>query len=77
MRDSVGEGGGSFATCESSGARAIWDGGKNTFGFSRDESRTDRYLNEPVLRIQQSVGTTGDFSVSYDRDITGERLVSA
>src|SRR5882724_8125755 len=61
--------GGSFATASSSGALQYgW--GKNTFGVSADGSRTDRYLNAPVLQNYTNRGTTGDFSVSYDRDLT-------
>jgi hypothetical protein len=61
--------GGSF---ESAGAAAAgeyaWS--KNTFGASASGSVTDHYLNPVVPQNFTNTGTLGDFSVSYERDLT-------
>jgi len=61
--------GASFATADGSAALQYgW--GKNTLGVSGGGSRTDRYLNAPVLQNYTNRGTTGDFAANYERDIT-------
>ena len=61
--------GGSF---ETSGAYAmgqlIW--GKNTLGFSASGDMTSHYLNPVVPQNFTNTGTTGDFAVRYERDLT-------
>ena len=44
--------------------------GKNTFGFSASGNMTDHYLNPVVPENYTNNGTTGSFSVSYERDLT-------
>jgi hypothetical protein len=61
--------GASFDTASGSGALQYgW--GKNTLNASAGGSRTDRYLNAPVLQNYSNRGTTGEFAGSYERDIT-------
>jgi hypothetical protein len=61
--------GASFTTADGSGALQYgW--GKNTFGASAGGSRTNRYLNGPVLQNYSNRGTTGEFAASYERDVT-------
>jgi len=61
--------GGSFDTA---GAffkgQEVW--GKNTFGFSASGAGTGHYLNPVVTENYTDRGTTGDFSVDYERDFT-------
>jgi hypothetical protein len=61
--------GGSF---ETSGAYAmgqyLW--GKNTLGFSASGDMTNHYLNPVVPQNFTNTGTTGDFGVRYERDIS-------
>ena len=61
--------GGSY---ETSGAffqgQYVW--GKNTLGGSTDGSATAHYLNPVVPENYTNRGTTGDFSVNYERDFT-------
>src|SRR6204780_2454862 len=61
--------GGSFDTA---GAffkgQEVW--GKNTFGFSASGAGTGHYLNPVVTQNYTNRGTTGDFSVDYERDFT-------
>ena len=63
--------GGSFDTA---GAYAMLQylSGKNTFGISADGAMTSRYLNPPVPENYTNSGTTGDFSGSYERDLTSK-----
>ena len=44
--------------------------GRNTVGASASGNMTARYLNPVVPENYTNRGTTGDFSLSYDRDIT-------
>jgi outer membrane cobalamin receptor len=44
--------------------------GKNTFGASASGSMTDHYLNPVVPQNYSNTGTLGDFSASYERDLT-------
>ena len=67
--------GGSFDTAGAFGALQYgW--GKNTFGVSANGSMTDRYLNPPVLQNFTNNGTTGDFAVNYERDLTAQDRIS-
>jgi hypothetical protein len=61
--------GGSFDTTGAY-ARALYVRGKNTLGVSAGGNRTDRYLNPPVIQNYTNKGTTGDFAVSYERDLS-------
>ena len=45
-----------------------WD--KNTFGLSASGNMTGHYLNPVVPENYTNNGTTGDFSLSYERDLT-------
>jgi hypothetical protein len=61
--------GGSFDSAGSfAEGQYVW--GKNTFGASASGSMTDHYLNPVVLQNFTNSGTTGDFSVHYQRDVT-------
>jgi hypothetical protein len=61
--------GGSFATASAFGALQYgW--GKNVLEVSSTGSRTDRYLNPPVLQNYTNTATTGDFAVDYSRDLS-------
>jgi hypothetical protein len=44
--------------------------GKNIFGASASGSMTDHYLNPVVPENYSNTGTLGDFSASYERDLT-------
>ncbi|MGB8989285.1 MAG: hypothetical protein WCC37_21995, partial [Candidatus Sulfotelmatobacter sp.] len=44
--------------------------GKNTFGLSASGNMTSHYLNPVVPENYTNNGTTGSFSVSYERDLT-------
>jgi hypothetical protein len=44
--------------------------GKNTFGVTASGSMTAHYLNPVVPENYTNRGTTGDFSLSYERDFT-------
>jgi hypothetical protein len=50
--------------------------GKNTVGASASGSMTARYLNPVVPENYTNRGTTGDFSLSYDRDLTTKDRVT-
>jgi hypothetical protein len=67
--------GGSFGTA---GAFAqdqyVW--GKNTFGASAGGDMTGHYLNPVVPQNFTNSGTTGDFSVNYERDFTPKDRLS-
>jgi hypothetical protein len=43
---------------------------KNTFGLSASGNMTGHYLNSVVPENYTNNGTTGDFSLSYERDLT-------
>ena len=61
--------GGSFVTAGAS-AQAQYTWGKNTLGGGASGSMTDHYLNPVVPQNYMNTGTLGDFSVSYERDLT-------
>src|SRR6266478_1071241 len=61
--------GATFDTAAGSGAlQHGW--GKNTLSASAGGSRTDRYLNAPVVQNYTNHATTGDFSARYERDFS-------
>ncbi len=61
--------GGSFDTAGAfASAQDTW--GSNTLGASASGNGTARYLNPVVPENYTNRGTTGDFSVSYDRELT-------
>jgi hypothetical protein len=61
--------GGSFDTAGAfSDVQYAW--GNNVFGVSAGGSTTRRYLNPVVPQNYTNSGTTGDFSVRYERDFT-------
>ena len=61
--------GGSFDTAGAfASAQDSW--GHNTLGFSASGNMTARYLNPVVPENYTNRGTTADFSISYDRDLT-------
>ena len=61
--------GGSFATAGAfTDAQYTW--GKNTLGASASGSMTDHYLNPVVAENYTNTGTTGDFSLRYQREFT-------
>lgn len=61
--------GGSFDTAESfAQAQYAWKG--NTIGASAAGSMTSHYLNPVVPENYTNVGTTGDFSLHYEHDLT-------
>jgi len=43
---------------------------KDALSFKVDGARTDRFLNPPVVQNYSNGGTTGDFSVRYERDFS-------
>ncbi len=61
--------GGSFDTADAfAQAQYAWKG--NTLGASASGSMTSRYLNPVVPQNFTNQGTTGDFGVHYERDVT-------
>ena len=61
--------GGSFDTAGAfASAQDTW--GNNTLGASASGNMTARYLNPVVPENYTNRGTTGDFSLSYEREIT-------
>ena len=44
--------------------------GKNTIALTADGATTGRYLNPPVIQNYANTGTTSDFAVQYERDLT-------
>jgi hypothetical protein len=61
--------GGSFDTAGAfAQAQDVWSG--NTLGASASGDGTNRYLNPVVPENFTNNGTTGDFSVHYERDLT-------
>jgi hypothetical protein len=63
--------GGSFHTAGAS-AQGQYAWGKNTLGASASGSMTDHYLNPVVPQNYTNTGTLGDFSASYERDLTSK-----
>jgi len=61
--------GGSFDTAGALGA-VQYGWGRNALGVSANGDMTDRYLNPPVFQNYTNTGTTGDFAVNYERDLT-------
>jgi len=61
--------GGSFDTAGSF-ARAQYHWNENTLGATASGDMTSHYLNPVVPENYTNNGTTGDFSVSYERDLT-------
>ena len=47
-----------------------YSSGRNVFGASASGSMTDHYLNPVVPENYSNTGTLGDFSASYERDLT-------
>jgi TonB-dependent Receptor Plug Domain len=67
--------GGSFDTAGIfSRVQYVW--GKNVFGASAEGSGTDHYLNPVVPQNYTNAGTTGDFAVQYERDLTPKDRLS-
>jgi hypothetical protein len=63
--------GGSFDTAGAfASAQDSW--GHNTLGASASGNMTARYLNPVVPENYTNRGTTGDFSISYERDVTAK-----
>jgi hypothetical protein len=63
--------GGSFDTGAAfAQAQYVWKG--NTLGASAEGSGTGHYLNPVVPENYTNNGTTGDFSVNYERDLTAK-----
>ena len=61
--------GGSFETAGAYGmGQFLW--GRNTLGFSADGNMTSHYLNPVVPQNFTNTGTTGDFAIRYERDVT-------
>ena len=63
--------GGSFDTA-SAAALGQYSWGKNTLGASASGGRTDHYLNPVVPENFTNIGTIGDFSLNYERDLTAK-----
>jgi len=61
--------GGSFSTADGY-VLGQYQWGKNTLGVSGDGAETARYLNPPVVQNYTDRGTTSDFAVRYERDLT-------
>jgi len=67
--------GGSFSTGASYGQlQNVW--GKNTLGVSASGGMSAHYLNPVVPQNFTNRGTTGDFAMHYDRDLTQTDRVS-
>jgi hypothetical protein len=67
--------GGSYASAQGyTQLQDTW--GKNTLGGTVSGSRSDHYLNPVVPENYTNAGTTGDFSLKYERDFTpSDRLI--
>jgi hypothetical protein len=61
--------GGSYSTA-SAGTQDQYTWGKNTIGVSASGNMTSHYLNPVVPENYTDTGTTGNFSGSYERDLT-------
>jgi hypothetical protein len=67
--------GGSFGTAAGYAmAQYLW--GKNTLEVSASGDMTSHYLNPVVPENFSNTGTTGDFSVRYERDLTSVDRIS-
>jgi outer membrane cobalamin receptor len=67
--------GGSFDTAGAFAmAQYVW--GKNTLGVSASGDMTSRYLNPVVPQNFTNQATTGDYAVSYERDLTDRDRLS-
>ncbi len=67
--------GGSFDTAGGFAA-GQYQWGKNTFGVTASGDMTSLYLNPVVPQNYTNKGTTGDFSVRYERDFTDRDRIS-
>jgi len=61
--------GGSFDTAGAL-AQVQYSSGKNTFGVSASGNASSHYLNPVVPENLTNTGTTGDYAVRYERDLT-------
>jgi hypothetical protein len=61
--------GGSYSTA-SAGTQDQYTWGKNTIGVSASGNMSSHYLNPVVPENYTNTGTTGNFSGSYERDLT-------
>lgn len=69
-------GGGSFDTGDVfAQVQDVWKG--NTLGASASGSMTSHYLNPVVPQNYTNNGTTGDFAVNYERDLTASDRIGA
>ncbi len=68
-------GGGSYDTAQGF-ASGQYQWGKNTLGVTASGDMTDHYLNPVVPQNFTNKGTTGDFSVRYERDLTDRDRIS-
>lgn len=68
--------GGSFGTANTY-VLTQYGWGRNAVSVSADAGLTDRYLNPPVLENYTNTGSTTDFAVRYDRDLTNHDRFSA
>ncbi|HMD43914.1 MAG TPA: TonB-dependent receptor [Candidatus Acidoferrum sp.] len=67
--------GGSFATAAGYAmAQYLW--GKNTLGVSASGDMTSHYLNPVVPENFTNTGTTADFSIRYERDLSSADRIS-
>jgi hypothetical protein len=67
--------GGSFDTAGAfTQGQFVW--GKNTLGFSAGGDMTAHYLNPVVPQNFTNRGTTGDFSINFQRDLTSKDRLS-
>lgn len=68
-------GGGSYGTAGAF-ASGQYQWGKNTLGVTASGDMTSHYLNPLVPQNFTNNGTTGDFSVRYERDLTDRDRIS-
>ena len=68
-------GGGSYDTAQGF-ASGQYQWGKNTLGVTASGDMTSHYLNPVVPQNFTNKGTTGDFSVRYERDLTDRDRIS-
>jgi len=68
-------GGGSYDTALGF-ASGQYQWGKNTLGVTASGDMTSHYLNPVVPQNYTNQGTTGDFSVRYERDLTDRDRIS-
>jgi hypothetical protein len=67
-------GGGSFDTADGY-LQTQYGWGKNALGVSAEGAMTGRYLNPPVIENYTNTGTTGDFGIRYERNLTSSDRV--